>query len=133
MLAALNRDDGPNGAAHVDPGAIRVSSEGDDILVIDLEGELDLGNATTFQEEVDGGLQGGKHLILDLTRTTFIDSSVIHVLFRALRTAEGHGRVVVLQLGTERIVERALEIVEIEKAMPRARDRAEAVRLIRKR
>ena len=113
-------------------GVIRVVSETAEIDAISLEGEFDMANAPAFDQEVDHALEGGKELILDLSEATFIDSSVISVLMLAAKAAGGRGRAIVLQLGTAAIVERALELVEIERVLPRAHNREEAVRIIQK-
>jgi hypothetical protein len=63
-------------------------------------------------------------------RATFIDSSVVHVLVNASKAVTGREHAVVLQLGTAAIVERVLEIAEIESVLPRAHERQEAVRMI---
>ena len=110
-------------------GAIRVIPEGDEIVAVCLEGEFDVANVATLRDQVDGALVSGSNLILDLSQATFIDSSVIHVLFNAARAVEGKDQTVILQLGTAPIVERALEIVDIERALPRAHNREEAVRM----
>lgn len=114
-------------------GAIRVVPETDEIVAICLEGDFDLANAPTLDDEIDRALEGGKDLILDLSEASFIDSSVINVLIRASRAAVDRKQNMVLQLGTAAIVERALEIVEIEQVLPRAHDLQEALRLIRER
>ena len=72
------------------------------------------------QREVDRSLQSGNNLILDLSQATFIDSSVVQVLVRAANAVNGCQRAVVLQLGTAAVVERVLEIVGIERVLPRA-------------
>ena len=112
------------------PGAIRVVSETAEIDAISLEGDFDMANAPAFDEEVDRALEGGKELILDLSEATFIDSTIINALFRATQAAGEKEQAIVLQLGTAAIVERALELVEIERLLPRAHDRQEAVRII---
>lgn len=111
-------------------GVIRVVSETSEIVAVCVEGEFDVANVTALREQVDGPLASGNDLILDLSQATFIDSSVIRVLFDAAGAAEGRDQVVVLQLGTTPIVERALEIVAIERVLPRAHNREEAVRMI---
>ena len=111
-------------------GAIRVVPETDEIVLLCLEGEFDVANVSTLRDQVDFALVSGNNVILDLSEATFIDSSVIHVLFSAARAVEGKGQTVILQLGTAPIVERALEIVDIDRALPRAHDRKEALRLI---
>ena len=111
-------------------GVIRVVPETDEIVAVCLEGEFDLTNAPSFRDAADRASEHGDGLILDLSEATFIDSSVIHVIVRAAEAADGSERVVVLQLGTTAIVERALEIANIEQVLPRAHDRQEAVRII---
>ena len=112
-------------------GAIRVISEGDEIVAVCLEGEFDLANVSALREQVDGTVAGGDDLILDLSQATFIDSSVIRVHFDAASAVAGRDQAIVLQLGTAPIVERALELVEMERVLARAHDREEAVRMIR--
>lgn len=114
-------------------GAIRVVPESDEIVALCFEGEFDVANVSALREQVAGVLASGNDVILDLSQATFIDSSVIHVLFGAARAVEGRDQTVILQLGTTPIVERALEIVDIASVLPRAHDREEAVRMIQSR
>lgn len=111
-------------------GLIRVVPETDEIVAICLEGEFDLANAPALGDEIERALESRNHLIFDLSKATFIDSSVIRALMRAVKAVSGREQALVLQLGTAAIVERLLEIVKIEQVLPRARDRQEAVRLI---
>lgn len=111
-------------------GVIRVVPETDEIVAICLEGEFDLANAPALGDEIDRALGSGNHLVFDLSKATFIDSSVIRALMRAVKAVSGREQALVLQLGTAAIVERLLEIVKIEQVLPRAHDRQEAVRLI---
>ena len=111
-------------------GVVRVVPETDEIVAVCLEGDFDLGNAPALGTEVGRALENGNDLILDLSQATFIDSSVVHVLVNASKAVIGSDRAVVLQLGTAAIVERVLEIAEIERVLPRAHERQEAVRII---
>ena len=111
-------------------GVIRVVPETDEIVAVCLEGDFDLSNAPAIGKEVGLALEDGNDLILDLSQATFIDSSVVHVLVNASKAVIGSDRAVVLQLGTAAIVERVLEIAEIERVLPRAHERQEAVRII---
>ena len=111
-------------------GVVRVVPETDEIVAVCLEGDFDLGNAPALGKEVGRALENGNDLILDLSQATFIDSSVVHVLVNASKAVIGSDRAVVLQLGTAAIVERVLEIAEIERVLPRAHERQEAVRII---
>ena len=119
------------GPDHV-AGAIRVVPERDEIVAVCLEGEFDVANVSALRDRVDTALASGNDLILDLSQATFIDSSVIRVLFDAASATKGSDQTIVLQLGTMPIVERALDIVSIERVLPRARDREEAVLIIQR-
>jgi anti-sigma B factor antagonist len=114
----------------VTSGTVNVAPETDDIVALRLEGEFDIANSPRLNEEIDQALTDGKHLIVDLSEATFIDSSVINALFRARNNAATRRRIAVLQLGTAAIVERALQISNIERALPRTHTRAEAIQTI---
>ena len=120
----------PVGSKHPQ-GVICVVPETDEIVAVCVAGEFDLANAPTLDNEIDRALESANSLILDLSEATFIDSSVIHVVVRASEVAGARKQAVVLQLGTAAIVERFLEIAEIEQVLPRAHDRQEAVRIVR--
>jgi anti-anti-sigma factor len=111
-------------------GAIRVVQETDEIVAICLEGDFDLANAPRLRDEIDRLLEGRNDLIVDLSKATFVDSSVINVLLQASKAARGRNRMV-LQLGTATIVERALELANMWLVLQRADDRQEAVRIVR--
>jgi anti-anti-sigma factor len=121
-------------ASSIDPGyregAIRADSEPDGIIAVCLEGDFDLANAPLLREHVHSALETGNNLIVDLSEATFIDSSVISVLFDAAKAVHGRDQTVVLQLATTPIVEQALELVGIESVLPRAHSRTEAVQII---
>ena len=112
------------------PGTLRLESEADGIVAVCVQGDFDVANVSALRDEVDKTLASGEDLILDLSEASFIDSSLIHVLFDAARAVRGREQSLVLQLGTAPIVERALEIAGIERVVPRAHDRDEAVRMV---
>jgi anti-anti-sigma factor len=108
-----------------------VFAETDEIAGLSLAGEFDMANAPQIIEEGERLLADDNQVIVDLSDATFIDASVIHALVRVGAEARKDGRVVVLQLGTAAIVERVIEISNIERVLPRARTRAEAIDTIR--
>ena len=112
------------------PGALRLDSAAEGIVALCVEGDFDVANVSALRDEVDKTLASGADLILDLSEASFIDSSVIHVVFEAARAVRGREQSIVLQLGTAPIVERALEIAGIERVVSRAHDRDEAVRMV---
>jgi anti-anti-sigma factor len=111
-------------------GRITLTTEGDEIVALGFEGEFDLANAQLIREHAERALQDDKHVILDLTEATFIDSSVINSLFRIQKMAQTRRRMAVLQLGTAAIVEHMLELSGIERALPRTKTRTEAIQSI---
>jgi anti-anti-sigma factor len=104
-----------------------VFAETDEIAGLCLAGEFDMANAPQIIEEGERLLADDNQVIVDLSDATFIDASVIHALVRVGAEARKDGRVVVLQLGTAAIVERVIEISNIERVLPRARTRPEAI------
>jgi anti-anti-sigma factor len=109
---------------------LQVTEETDAIVAISLEGEWDMANADVFTEQIEQVLDDQKHLILDLSRATFIDSSTIHTLIKTHEVASKQGQAVVLQLATAASVERILEVSGIDQLIPRASSRSGAIQII---
>ncbi len=98
-----------------------------EIVALCLEGAFDLLNTPALEAQIHIALDGGDNVILDFSETSFVDSSVIHVLVRAARSARARKQTIVLQRGTAPSVERVLEITKNEHLLPRAHDRKEAL------
>ena len=65
---------------------------GDDTHVVAVMGEIDLFTAPEFKQRVAAPIDAGReHVIVDLTATTFIDSSSLGVLIGAHRRLRRHG------------------------------------------
>jgi anti-sigma B factor antagonist len=111
-------------------GVISVVPETDAIVTVCLAGDFDLTNARALDDQLDRVLESKSGVIVDLSQATFIDSSVIHALVRAAKTARAREQAVVVQLGTAAIVERVFELAGIAQLLPRAHDRQEAARII---
>jgi anti-sigma B factor antagonist len=58
--------------------------------------ELDASNSLAFRRAVTPLLQSGRHVVLDLSNVSFMDSSGIGALLYALRTAAANGRMLKL-------------------------------------
>ena len=112
-------------------GVVRVVPEEDRIVAICLDGSFDRMNAPALGDQIHRALESGNDVVVDLSEATFIDCSVIHVLVRASKAASRLGQGMVLQVATAAIVERVLELTAIEQVVPRARDRKDAVRIVR--
>jgi anti-anti-sigma factor len=111
-------------------GTIDVVREADRITALDLYGEFDINSSPQIIEHAQHVIDDDNHLIINLSGTTFIDSSVVHVLFHAAAAAKARGSVLVLQLGTTAIVERVITLTHADKEIARASTRAEAITLI---
>lgn len=88
----------------------------DDRVVIFATGELDVSSSTILKSELtDHIAQGRAHVIIDLSKVTFVDSSGLSVLVTGLkRTVEGGGflRLVV----TAESVMRIFQITALDQA-----------------
>src|SRR5919109_2907629 len=106
---------------------IKTERAGDDTFVIALKGEVDLYTAPEFKQqllEVIG--QGAKHVVVDFSDTTFIDSTTLGVLVggvKRLRPAGGQ-----LSLGcSDRNITKIFEITGLNKVFPIHETRDEAL------
>lgn len=89
---------------------------GEQRLVVD--GELDLAAAPRLEEWAGRVLESGaKHLVLDLTQTTFIDSTAIRALLRVHELARDAGSSMVVMAENKSVL-RVFEITGLEKALP---------------
>ena len=106
---------------------IKTEQISDDAYVISLAGEVDLYTAPEFKQqllEVIG--QGGKHVIVDFTSTTFIDSTTLGVLVggvKRLRTNDGQLSLVC----SDRNITKIFEITGLDRVFAIHATRDEAV------
>jgi anti-sigma B factor antagonist len=73
---------------------------GPETVVVAAAGELDIYTAPAFREEIAGALESDEVtvLVIDLTRSSFVDSSALGVLIGALRRIrehDGHVRIAI--------------------------------------
>src|SRR5207249_3765301 len=93
---------------------IRRERSGEDIFVVSLAGEHDLYTAPTVQEEVRSMIAAGaRAIVVDLTETTFFDSTMLHVLLSVRDELRDGGR---LLLVTNDATERVFEIAGIDRS-----------------
>jgi anti-sigma B factor antagonist len=111
-------------------GTLRVSEESDDVVAISLEGEFDMATSPLLVEQAERAFAAGRHLIVDLSDATFIDSSMLNAVVDAHKAAMAQGRVAVLQLGSAAVVERVIAMSGLDRLLPRVDDRADAIRTI---
>ena len=67
--------------------------DSDDHAVVQVEGSLSVENLSQFEEELQGALKKGLHILIDLENLVFIDSSslgVIVVFYTKLQAQKKH-------------------------------------------
>lgn len=61
-------------------GEVQVEHHGSDVWIVSLLGEHDLSNASELQDRLRDVHTHGTRVVLDLSRASFIDSTVIHCI-----------------------------------------------------
>ena len=108
----LNRDWERDGSTFA--YGIRRERSGEDIFVISLAGEHDLYTAPKVQEALRGVIAAGaRTIVVDLTETTFLDSTMLHALLSARNELRDGGRL--LLVTNDETVKRAFEIAGIDR------------------
>jgi anti-sigma B factor antagonist len=70
------------------PFSVWMETKLENRVVIHIDGELDIATAPQLQEAIGVSLDGGvRHLIIDLTRTTFVDSTALGVIVGGVKRA----------------------------------------------
>jgi anti-sigma B factor antagonist len=100
-------------------------SEG--VYVIALSGEVDLYTAPEFKQQlIDAVAEGAKHVVVDLSATTFIDSTTLGVLVGGVRRLREHDGDLSL-VCSDRNITKIFEITGLDQVFPIAASRAEAL------
>jgi anti-sigma B factor antagonist len=77
---------------------------GDDAYIVAVRGEIDLFTAPEFKQHVSTPIDDGlSHVVVDLSETTFIDSSSLGVLIGAHRRLKLRGGALVIVCSTDAI------------------------------
>ncbi len=107
--------------------SVNTEQLGDDAYAIALAGEVDLYTAPEFKEELlDVIGKGGRNVIVDLSNTTFIDSTTLGVLVggvKRLRTNDGQLSLVC----SDRNITKIFEITGLDRVFTIHETREQAV------
>ena len=106
---------------------LEVFSSSSDAAVVVLYGEHDLTSKDSLRETFESLIERYRVVVADLSSVRYIDSSTLAELLRAHRTADHAGKQFRLQLGTEPIVRRVLEISGVLKVLDVYPTREEAI------
>jgi anti-anti-sigma factor len=113
------------------PAPFKVRSEEQDgVLVIAVEGELDMNTAVELERELEGPVGAAKApLLIDLSRCEFIDSTGIALIVRAWQALDRDGRFALCGVGDQ--VKRVLDITGLEETIPTHPSREQALERLR--
>lgn len=115
----------------VDPAgafAIDVLHAGDGIAVVALAGELDMAATPALRAHVDAAA-GGRGFVIDLTEVTFVDSSMLKELLRAVAELDRYETRFVIA-GVPEAVQRLFDLTRTREMFTIAPDRAAALELV---
>ncbi|HJS95723.1 MAG TPA: STAS domain-containing protein [Solirubrobacteraceae bacterium] len=91
--------------------------ERDGVLVVTLEGEVDLCAAPELEQALNrAAATDASSIVVDLDRVSFMDSAGVHVLLQ-FSLAHGNGSRLTLTRGS-RQVQRLLEVTGVERYLP---------------
>src|SRR3954462_1862501 len=95
--------------------------------VIDVEGQVDLYSGVELKERTTRVIDSGKkHVIVDLSRVTFVDSTGLGILVGALRRLRS-GRGTLALIVTDYDIERLFELTGLDGVFTMYRSRDEAL------
>jgi len=98
-----------------------------DVWVIALAGEVDLYTAPEFKQQLlDVIAQGASQVVVDLTETTFIDSTTLGVLVGGVKRLRPEGGQVSI-VCSDRNITKIFEITGLNRIFPIHASRAEAL------
>lgn len=100
-------------------GEVRTESGGSGVNIVVLEGEHDLGTVPLVRDAFKGAGRNGETLVVDISGTTFVDSSILGILLESRRRAveNEHGFAVVCD-GAAEPVRRVLEVTGLAEELP---------------
>lgn len=104
------------------PFGIDLAPRGDGSVGVRVRGELDLSTSPELGEALEREIMGGKTVMLDLSGVTFIDSTGLNTLIRALRSCEANGGGFRVSPDLPAQVSRVFEITGIDAVLPIASD-----------
>jgi anti-sigma B factor antagonist len=101
-------------------GLVHVDTSKPGIVIVALEGEHELYGALKLQQRLESLIDVGLSLVLDLTRTTFLDSSTVTVLLRARNRARKAGTrfAIVLDESSGNSVVRTFAVTGLDRILP---------------
>ena len=111
------------------PLSIDISFPVEGTALVELVGELEVVSVEEFSvrmADLDGG--GRLHVVIDVAGITFIDSSGINALIRAIRSVEARGGTAVVA-SPSAVAQRVFAITRLPQLVPVEQDRSTALHM----
>jgi anti-anti-sigma factor len=110
----------------------QVEMSGDDVVVARLSGEIDLSNAADVGDQLSAGVPNSAlGLVIDLTATTYLDSSGIHLVFDLAERLTRRQQTLRVVVPAGAPIRRVLRVVQLDDTVPVLATVDEAVEQIR--
>lgn len=106
---------------------VQVERPADRTSVVVFSGEHDMATRAEVRDLLDSLVKRDKLIVADFSSASFVDSSILGVLFDTNEQARTLGKTFRLQLGTAAIVQRAFEICGVFTVIERVTTREEAL------
>lgn len=91
----------------------------DGVVVAQLKGEIDLANARPIGSLITGAVTNDvRGVVLDLTDTTYLDSSGVHLVFELHERLRARQQRLVLAIPAGSRIRRVLDLVNVEAVIP---------------
>jgi anti-anti-sigma factor len=114
-----------------DLSQIAIEERGD-VVVARLGGEIDISNIASTRRELAAGVpDSARGLVVDLTDTSYLDSSGVYLLFELAKTLERRGKSICVVAPPSAPSTRVLFITGFDKVMPFTETVPDAVEVVR--
>jgi anti-sigma B factor antagonist len=110
-------------------GRVEIDRSEDGVSIVSLLGEHELYSVLDIERALDEAIRDGRAVVVDLSRTDFLDSSVVAILLRAREEAhvEGASFALVIDDSTGQSVRQLFEITGLATIFRVVSSRAEAL------
>ena len=88
----------------------------EDSVILELDGELDISSSSTIRDEINQIIESGqRHIVLDMTKVVYMDSSGLGALAEAHKKLGQDGDIVLV--GCRAVVERVLRFTQFDRVL----------------
>jgi len=112
---------------HRPPFEVELLRPSDRVVVVSLQGDLDIYSAQQFKAAVFEGIsEGAARVIVDLDQVIFVDSTALGVIASGVRSIEAHGGTIDI-VSDDKNITRLFEITGLDRVLQIYGSRADAL------